>query len=786
MDDDARKLEIPVPTRLHDLLDGLRRARVAVLSGPPGNDKRALVEGWLALHPSYETHWIRSSADLQHLRECLERPSEAELVVAVLVGSLALGDERLVSAALDLAERQSQLRVVLVSRSRPDVPLGSLAARGLLIDIDAPQLAWRRDEMAAALAPANPGLTDEQLDCIMRESMGWPLVGRLLARAPLDWEHVTKVRQVVDDYLDEEVLAPLSDSDVALLGSVAALPYLEPQAAAWMTGRSEAAAQLTRLQSLGVPIFWESGRVIRLNPLLRARLSARLELADPSLASQLREQAVLWLRHRGQQSEAISLAIDASLVDMAWMLVGEWIVQDLHLPGQDATLEQSLAKVPVGWALDLLSTVSRSLATPRAWAAQLAGMDAVRLVNQGNTGRLGYIALALGVQRLAGYPADWDVDFALQQVEGIDQLRVDELDQALLAAARTEYGLWLLNQGDLPLAHRELLGALGCAHVADTPWATALARGGLALVQALQGQVIEAQQLADETIAYVASQDFVRDSLDEHALLAHAIASTDLGDLGGARGWLDRLHGHRQQMPGNDALATLVRMRVELADGQPQAALRLLRARRDQSLPPTTPWHAALLHRGAFDTFLALDELDHAERELAGLEAQLPDPSMSGAHILRARLLLARGRSGEALALLTPLVETEEPFHCCPKNTLRLLMTLGVVCDAAHESTRALDAYQRASELAERLGLAGAGVRQTRRDVALHRDDLTDAERNVLGNLSSDRTLGETAEDMFISLNTLKTHLRRIYRKLGVANREEAIERARSMGIQTY
>jgi len=41
----------------------------------------------------------------------------------------------------------------------------------------------------------------------------------------------------------------------------------------------------------------------------------------------------------------------------------------------------------------------------------------------------------------------------------------------------------------------------------------------------------------------------------------------------------------------------------------------------------------------------------------------------------------------------------------------------------------------------------------------------------------------EIAERLYISLNTLKTHLRTIYSKLGATNRREAIQRAEELGI---
>lgn len=51
--------------------------------------------------------------------------------------------------------------------------------------------------------------------------------------------------------------------------------------------------------------------------------------------------------------------------------------------------------------------------------------------------------------------------------------------------------------------------------------------------------------------------------------------------------------------------------------------------------------------------------------------------------------------------------------------------------------------------------------------------------RLLQGTLSR-RKIGQ---ELFLSANTIKTHARAIYRKLGVSTRQEAVERGREMGI---
>ena len=64
------------------------------------------------------------------------------------------------------------------------------------------------------------------------------------------------------------------------------------------------------------------------------------------------------------------------------------------------------------------------------------------------------------------------------------------------------------------------------------------------------------------------------------------------------------------------------------------------------------------------------------------------------------------------------------------------------------------------------------------------RDPLSERERLVLVYVERELTVAQIAAELFISPNTVKTHLRRLYRKLGVATRDEAIRKARSLGMQ--
>jgi len=62
-------------------------------------------------------------------------------------------------------------------------------------------------------------------------------------------------------------------------------------------------------------------------------------------------------------------------------------------------------------------------------------------------------------------------------------------------------------------------------------------------------------------------------------------------------------------------------------------------------------------------------------------------------------------------------------------------------------------------------------------------EPLTEREREVLVHVSGMLNTAEVAEEMYISVNTVKTHLRNIYRKLSAAHRSEAVRRARQLQL---
>jgi len=82
-----------------------------------------------------------------------------------------------------------------------------------------------------------------------------------------------------------------------------------------------------------------------------------------------------------------------------------------------------------------------------------------------------------------------------------------------------------------------------------------------------------------------------------------------------------------------------------------------------------------------------------------------------------------------------------------------------------------------------RLLEAARGASSVRSGQAFLVEPLTERELEVLAYLPTRLTNAEIGRRSFMSVNTVKTHLRNIYRKLEVGDRDAAVDRARSLGL---
>ena len=168
------------------------------------------------------------------------------------------------------------------------------------------------------------------------------------------------------------------------------------------------------------------------------------------------------------------------------------------------------------------------------------------------------------------------------------------------------------------------------------------------------------------------------------------------------------------------------------------------------------------------------DDLATAHQLLARWpESRDPRPRLERA-LWQSVLDYADGEEERALARMASVVaEAREQGH------IRLFLDAG---DHALDLARVLYRADPTPFLRSIVEHPGA-VTPTRQPVKGLVEQLTDRERMVLAYLPSRLSNAEIAAELRVSLNTLKSHLKHIYRKLGVAGRNEAIAKAERLRL---
>jgi LuxR family transcriptional regulator, maltose regulon positive regulatory protein len=163
----------------------------------------------------------------------------------------------------------------------------------------------------------------------------------------------------------------------------------------------------------------------------------------------------------------------------------------------------------------------------------------------------------------------------------------------------------------------------------------------------------------------------------------------------------------------------------------------------------------------------------------------------AGAHFTTARLLERAGTPGDAKPHMRRALELARR-GAGPVTTAWLLthlVRLLVMCDdpagarmCLEEARAALAAAHDAAGVGSMVAAAEQQLDSATRSRASH-EGLSDRELDVLRLLATDLTQREIGQQLYLSFNTVKSHSRSIFRKLGVSGREEAVARARSLGL---
>jgi LuxR family maltose regulon positive regulatory protein len=741
-----------------------------------------------------------------------------------------LAPEALRQLELLLMRAPPQLRFVLATRRNVRLGLHRLRLEGELAEIREPDLRFTLAEAEQLFDAA--GIRLPSLAPLVERTEGWAAGLRLaalsLAGHP-DPERFARefsgTERTVAEYLLAEVLDRQSTQVRRLLLRTSVLDRVNGELADLLTGNSGGERVLQDLEQANAFVVSLDGARswFRYHHLFADLLQLELRRTTPDEVAALHQAAAGWFAGHRYPVEAIRHAQGAQDWPLATQLMaGHWY--SLQLDGQTAAAHELLAGFPAeGTAADA-ELAALTAADELAFGSLEAAERHLGLAERGMAAvpeaRRAQAELLLGVTRLVLARQRWDLQAATEEMRRL-QAMAEAPDAGQPRVGQDLHALALISLGTTEF------------WVAGKDPRRRLERG-VALARQIGRPFLEFTGLA-----YLAAVDIFR------SLTAAAERGRQAVELAGRHGWADEpaaglayvilgaalawqvqpaeaetwvLRAERLLRAETEPAAVLgmhyARGNLELARGRDADALAALQAglrlggRLTAPHLLLTPMRAMLVH-----TLVRLGEVDQAERALAGLGED--DRDRAETRIVTAVLRLAQDDPGAAAAGLAPVLDGSAPV--LQRAWLAHAFLLEAVArDALGEQDAAGAALERALDVAEPDGallwfllhpVPGLLERHARHRTAHAAmvaeilrlldgqppappagprppaEPLSTSEIRVLRYLPTNLTMSEIAAELHVSHNTVRTHMRHLYAKLGSHRRAEAVTRARALGL---
>jgi LuxR family maltose regulon positive regulatory protein len=718
-----------------------------------------------------------------------------------------------------------ELRFVLATRHDLRLGLHRLRLEKELTEIRLTDLRFSLAEAGALFDASGLELPTDALARLHGRTEGWAAGLRLAALALAGHPDPQRFAaefsgtdRTVAEFLLTEVLDRQSEEARRLLLRTSMLDQVSGPLADALTGSSGGERILQDLERAGAFVVSLDGRRswFRYHQLFADLLQLELRRTEPNERAALHGTAAEWLAEHGHPVEAIRQALGAEDWRMAGrLLTDRWL--DLYLDGRGTTVAELLSRLP-----------SRMVAaSPELTAVQVAG-DLVRgaLEDAGRhlavaegaltavpADRRGRVQVMLAVLRL--FLARRLIDFPVVVEEAQRLLALTEpadttrlsLSEDLRATAWISLGIaemWSLRFED---GERHLTQGLTLARRIGRPYLEfhGLAHGAHAMLL-FQPDVSRAEW-SRQAIELAERHGWEEESLAGMACAQLGIVLLYQGRPEEAEPWLERAERtlRTEVEPAAGMSLRYARAVLELTRGRYPDALASFASAEKLAEALVTP-HAPVtwLRSWMLQTLVRLGQAERAEQALA----ELSDDERASAEMraVVAALRLDTGDPEAATATLAPVLDGSACGGQVHMTTVLLLEARAR--DALGDRAAAGSALERALDITESDGVllpflldpTPALLERHRRYRALLAQipggdggtggvvpprvtELTDSETRVLRYLPTHLTMHDIAHELFLSVNTVNTHRRHVYSKLGVHSRNEAVDRARALGL---
>ncbi len=771
------------------------------------------------------------------LTALLNEISSAPDEIVLVLDDYHVIDARAVDDALAflIEHLPPRMHLIIATREDPHLHLARLRARGQLTELRAADLRFTPSEAAEFLNQMmGLDLSEEDIAALETRTEGW-IAGLQLAAISMRGredatgfiESFTGSHHFVLDYLVEEVLGQQSESVQAFLLSTSILDHLCGPLCDAVLQDSSASGQETLEYLEHANLFLapldDERRWYRYHHLFAELLRQRLHQSATSSTgdergsvAELHRRASIWYEDNGLKIEAFQHAAAANDVERAERLIeGEGML--LHFRGAGAPVLNWLESLPKT-VLDARPTLWVTYASALLFVSQTTDVEqelqAAEAALQGAepddetrnlVGRIAAIRATLAI------PRHQVETIIVQSRRALEYLRPDNLpvrtaitwalgfayrlqgDRAAASRAYTEaisnseaIGHIIINiaattslghiqeaENQLHLAaetYRRVLRLAG-----DPPWPLAcVAYLGLARITYQWNDLDTAGQHGQQSLQLTRQMESIDTFADCGVFLARLKLAQ--GDVPGATAVLDeaeefvRQHNFMFRMP--DVVAAQV---LTLLHRGNLAAAALLAETHE------LPISQARVHLAQGNTSTALALLEPLRRQM---EAKGWQDERLKVMVLQAVALDVHGEKDEAVQLLGDALALAEPggfiriFADEGRPVAQLLSEAaarGIMPDYTGKLLAAFEAEEQKS--ADESHLPPALPAQSLIE------PLSQRELEVLRLIAQGLSNREISERLFLALDTVKGHNRRIFGKLSVRRRTEAVEKARSLGI---
>ena len=727
----------------------------------------------------------------------------------------------------------SQMRLVIATREDPQLPMARLRARDQLTELRVTDLRFTPSEAAGFLNQAmGLNLSPEDIAALETRTEGW-IAGLQLAAISMQGQKdttsfvksFTGSHHFVMDYLVEEVLQQQPESVQTFLlrtsfldrlcGPLCDAVLLDPSASGQKT-----LEYLERANLFIVPLDNER-RWYRYHhlfaELLRQRLrqSAALSVGDEREGvAELHIRASQWYEDNGLEIEAFHHAVAANDVERAERLI-EGKGTPLHLRGLVTAMLDWLGSLPKSvmdarpslWVKygSLMLVVGQTTGVEEKLQAGEAALQGIQ--EDSKTRYLfGHIAAARATLALTRYDVETMV---AQSRRALEYLPPN--NRTLRANAHWTLGFAYLLQGERVAARQALTEAISLSQAAGDIFTTILATIGLGVVQEADNELYQAaetyrrvlQMAGDQPlqIIYEAHLGMARilyewndlDTAEEHGRQAHHLArqydkvidrfilcEVFLARVQLSRGDVDGAAAMLEQTSRSARERQFVHRLPEVAAAQVPVLLRQGNLAEVAHLAQTykLPLSQARVHLAQGDASIALAVLEQFRRNV---EAKGWEDERLKVMVLQAVGHHAHGEKEKAVQVLGDALALAEPG-----GFIRIFVDEGI--PMAQLLTEAVARGLMPNYIGNLLAAFEAEGRTGKEMSHLPPsqpliEPLSQRELEVLQLIAEGLSNHEISERLFLALDTVKGHNRKIFDKLQVQRRTEAVARARELGL---